>query len=229
MYGCFRELIRATALVAASFLLIAVASSSGANAAPIFAQGYTTKIAPMAVLPQWRHLLSTTALKPENATALWQDLHDDARDKHPLRQLDAVNKYFNRIRYGTDTAIYGRRDYWASPAEFIARDFGDCEDYSIAKYTALRALGWSAESLLIVIIRDLKNSIDHAVLAAKFDDQWYVLDNRSHRVLTPSEVPFYQPVYAVNENQLLVFERTWTTQQTSVRAKRNRMRKANSG
>jgi predicted transglutaminase-like cysteine proteinase len=223
------QLVRTSALVAASVVSIAATNVPHAEAAPVFAQGYVTKQAPLGVQPQWQRLLSTTALKPENAIALWQDLHDDARDKHPLRQLDTVNSYFNHIRYGQDTAIYGARDYWATPAEFIERGFGDCEDYSIAKYTALRALGWSADSLLIVVIRDLKNAVNHAALAAKFEGQWYVLDNRSPRVLTPSEVPFYQPVYAVNETQLLVFERTWTTQQAAIRAKRNRMGKANSG
>ena len=84
MYGCLREVIRATALIAASFLLITAASSSSANAAPVFAQGYTTKTGPMSVQPQWRHLLSIAALKAENATALWQNLHDHMRDKHGI-------------------------------------------------------------------------------------------------------------------------------------------------
>ena len=179
--------------------------------------------------PKWQRLVLSSALRPDNAKALWQDLHDNLLDQHPVHQLDRVNRYFNRIRYGEDSAIYGTRDYWASPVEFVHRDFGDCEDYSIAKYVALRALGWSADSLLIVVVRDHKYSVDHAVLAAKLDGQWYLLDNRAPRVLTAANVPFYRPAYAVNENQLLVFKRVWKTQEALVRDKRESARNSNSG
>ncbi|NNE86086.1 MAG: hypothetical protein HKN28_19145 [Alphaproteobacteria bacterium] len=146
-----------------------------------------------------------------------------------MGQLDMVNRYFNRIRYGADTAIYGAFDYWASPAEFIARGFGDCEDYSIAKYVALRALGWSADSLHIVVVRDLKCALNHAVLAVKLEGQWLILDNRAPRVLIAAEVPFYQPVYAVNENQLLVYQRAWRTHEASVGDERERAATSNAG
>ena len=146
-----------------------------------------------------------------------------------MRQLDQVNNYFNRVRYAEDSAIYGASDYWASPAEFLQRGFGDCEDYSIAKYTALRALGWSVDSLQIVVLRDHKYSVDHAVLAAKFEGQWYLLDNRASRVLSPSEVPFYQPIYAVNESQLTVFEKVWATQEASAPLKREQQESGSPG
>ena len=213
---------RIGAFVVSIFLLLAVAGVPGASAAPAFVPGYTTVNAPLAVQPQWQRLLTSAALQPGNAMALWADLHRELIDQHPLRQLDQVNRYFNRIRYAEDSAIYGASDYWASPAEFVQRDFGDCEDYSIAKYTALRALGWSAESLLIVVLRDHKYSVDHAVLAAKFEGKWHLLDNRAPHVLAPSEVPFYQPVYAVNEDRLTVFEKVWATQEATLNKKRER-------
>lgn len=220
---------RTSVFVALSFLMLLGVGVPGAFAAPAFIPGYKVVQAPLALQPQWQRLLTSSALQPGKAEVLWQDLHEDLADKHPLRQLDGVNKYFNRIRYGDDTAIYGVRDYWASPAEFIQRNFGDCEDYSIAKYVALRALGWSADSLLIVVVRDRKYSLDHAVLAAKLDGQWHLLDNRSPRVLSPAEVPFYQPTYAVNENQLLLFERTWLTREASVSEKLGRAGKSSAG
>lgn len=229
MSPCFCQFGRTSVFFALSLLLIVGVGVPGAFAAPAFIPGYKVTLAPLAIQPQWQRLLTSSALQPEKAKALWQDLHEDLADELPLRQLDGVNKYFNRIRYGDDTAIYGARDYWASPAEFIQRDFGDCEDYSIAKYVALRALGWSADSLLIVVVRDHKNSVNHAVLAAKLEGLWYVLDNRSPRVLPPAEVPFYQPAYAVNENQILVFERTWPTREASVSDKRRRAGKPSAG
>lgn len=229
MSPCFCQFGRTSVFFALSLLLIVGVGVPGAFAAPAFIPGYKVTLAPLAIQPQWQRLLTSSALQPEKAKALWQDLHEDLADELPLRQLDGVNKYFNRIRYGDDTAIYGARDYWASPAEFVQRGFGDCEDYSIAKYVALRALGWSADSLLIVVVHDHKNSVNHAVLAAKLEGLWYVLDNRSPRVLPPAEVPFYQPTYAVNENQILVFERTWSSRETSVSEKRGRAGKSSAG
>ncbi|MFT5181550.1 MAG: putative transglutaminase-like cysteine proteinase [Alphaproteobacteria bacterium] len=229
MPGGIGRILRSSTLVAASTILIAAAGIPEANAAPILVPGYTTKQAPLALQPQWQRLLSNSALQPDKAHLLWQDLHNAASDKEPLRQLDIVNRYFNRIRYGADSAIYGASDYWASPAEFIASDFGDCEDYSIAKYTALRAFGWSADSLFIVVVRDLKYALNHAVLATKLEGQWHILDNRASRVLALAEVPFYQPVYAVNENQLSVFQRAWPIHESSVSDKRERAATSNEG
>lgn len=220
MPGGIGRLLRSSALVAASNILIAAAGIPVANAAPVLLPGYNTHQSTMAIQPQWQRLLATAALQHDNAQLLWQDLHNAAIGKDPMRQLDMVNRYFNGIRYGADTAIYGASDYWASPAEFIARGFGDCEDYSIAKYTALRALGWSADNLFIVVARDIQKAIGHAVLAAKIEDRWYFLDNLAMTIRTPAEVPYYQPIYALNETQLMIYERSWPTREAVRRAKR---------
>ena len=42
---------------------------------------------------------------------------------------------------------------------------GDCEDYAIAKFFALRQLGFGAEQMRIVILWDEIRGIGHAVLA----------------------------------------------------------------
>lgn len=151
----------------------------------------------------------------ESADTPWRTLVEDMAGAHPLRQLDAVNRFFNRIAYGEDSDVYGVNDYWAPPQEFLRRTAGDCEDYSIAKYAALRAMGWSADALLVVAIRDRKHNVDHAVLAARLNGQWYYLDNRSSRLLKPRQVPFYQPVYALNERRHSVFIKSGTSRLAS--------------
>ena len=42
---------------------------------------------------------------------------------------------------------------------------GDCEDYAIAKYVALREAGVARENLQLVLVRDRAVRQDHAVLA----------------------------------------------------------------
>lgn len=223
MTGGIARLVRSSALLAAATILIAATGIPVAHAAPVLLPGYQTQQSTMAIQPQWQRLLSTAALHPDNAQPLWQDLHNAAIGKDPLRQLDMVNRYFNEIRYGADTAIYGASDYWASPAEFIARGFGDCEDYSIAKYTALRALGWRADDLFIVVVRDIQRAIGHAVLAVKIEDRWYFLDNLAMTVRTRAEVPYYQPIYALNETQLITYERSWPTREAVRRTRSGRV------
>ncbi len=78
-------------------------------------------------------------------------------------QIGAVNRYMNRKRYIIDPRNYGVRDYWAAPGQFLGRD-GDCEDYAIAKFMSLKALGFTNDDMRIVVLRDLNLGIAHAIL-----------------------------------------------------------------
>jgi predicted transglutaminase-like cysteine proteinase len=40
-----------------------------------------------------------------------------------------------------DCTQYGYADFWASPLQTLGSGAGDCEDYAIVKYVALRGLG----------------------------------------------------------------------------------------
>ena len=55
-----------------------------------------------------------------------------------LRLLATVNVFFNRVPFVDDLIHRHVADYWASPAEMMASDGGDCEDFSIVKYFALK-------------------------------------------------------------------------------------------
>ena len=60
----------------------------------------------------------------------------------PAEKMRRVNRYHNKARYILDIINWRLDDYWASPLQFLERD-GDCEDYAIAKFMSLRALGFS--------------------------------------------------------------------------------------
>jgi predicted transglutaminase-like cysteine proteinase len=115
------------------------------------------------------------------------------------KQLAEVNRYMNLFRYITDPINWGVRDYWSIPKEFFAR-FGDCEDYSIVKYFTLRALGWSASDLKIVVLQDMNLGIAHAILVANLDQKKMVLDNQIGLVVDSTRIRHYRPIYSVNEN-----------------------------
>ncbi len=55
--------------------------------------------------------------------------------------LGPVNDFFNQLPFVDDLPHWGVEDYWATPAEALASNGADCEDYSIAKYFMLKELG----------------------------------------------------------------------------------------
>ena len=103
-----------------------------------------------------------------------------------------------RSRYREDIENWGREDYWAIPAEFIARS-GDCEDYAIAKYFTLKELGIPPKSMRIVVLRDTIRNLAHAVLAVYMDGEAYILDNVTDIVLPHTRIRNYRPQFSVNE------------------------------
>ena len=137
--------------------------------------------------------------KPLTRSTTWKELKAKAQGK-PLRQmLDVVNRFWNTWPYRLDTEVWGQEDFWASPAEFLARS-GDCEDYCIAKYFTLRELGVPADDMRIVIVRESIRGIAHAVLAVYEGPQVHILDNLSEYVRPMQRVRNYHPVLSVNEH-----------------------------
>ena len=108
-----------------------------------------------------------------------------------------VNDVMNRVRYINDSELYGKSDHWATPMEFISRG-GDCEDYAIAKYTALRALGMPEERMRILILQDLQKNIPHAVLVVYTDHGAVILDNQIKTVTPVDKIAHYRPIFSIN-------------------------------
>lgn len=116
----------------------------------------------------------------------------------PLEVMaERVNRMVNQVTYVEDSANWGKSDYWAHPIEFFARG-GDCEDYAIAKYTALRALGVPEERLRIAIVHDKKKDIPHAVLIVYTDSGALLLDNQNQNVLNAGNYNRYRPIFSIN-------------------------------
>ena len=119
-------------------------------------------------------------------------LVETARAKDGRARLGEINRAVNlAIRYQSDAARHGAPDGWASPLATFASGAGDCEDYAIAKYLALREAGVPADDLRLVVVRDTRLGQDHAVLAARLDDRWLVLDNRRFLLLEDRDVHDY--------------------------------------
>jgi predicted transglutaminase-like cysteine proteinase len=128
----------------------------------------------------------------------WREIVIAAQALPQGQRLKSVNASFNVWPYKLDMEVNGVREYWATPKEFIIRS-GDCEDYSIAKYYALRNVGFSKETLRVVALKDTIRGIGHAVLVAYVDDDILVLDNYAKLVLPHSKYGHYVPQVSMNE------------------------------
>ncbi len=128
----------------------------------------------------------------------WQALLDGLRDADLMQQVTEINTFMNRARYIVDPINWGVKDYWASPHQFL-RKKGDCEDYAIAKFLSLRALGVGNDQMRIVVLQDLNLRTAHAVLVVFIGDQTLVLDNQIRQVVKAETIHHYRPIYSVNE------------------------------
>ena len=121
-------------------------------------------------------------------------------DGLPLHRMAVrVNDLINQSRYIIDQENYGISDYWATPIEFF-QNGGDCEDFAIAKYAALRALGVPEERLRLAIVQDLQKDIPHAVLIVYTDNGSYVLDNQIKTVMESHDIAHYKPIFSINRD-----------------------------
>ena len=129
----------------------------------------------------------------------WGELRAKAAGRPFEGMLDVVNRFWNAWPYRLDSEVWGREDFWASPAEFLSRS-GDCEDYCIAKYFTLRELGVPAEDMRIVVVRETVRGATHAVLAVYEGRQVHILDNLVKHVRPMRRVRNYEPYFSVNES-----------------------------
>src|SRR4051794_13643801 len=154
-------------------------------------------------------LLERCRASPETCpahAAQFLRLIEAVRSRSGRGQLEEANREVNAaIRYVTDYAQHGEADRWSAPLATFASAKGDCEDYAIAKYVALRQAGFSPDELRVVLVRDRAVREDHAVLAARLNDHWVMLDNRRSELFEDTEALSFTPMFAINHRGVQLF------------------------
>jgi predicted transglutaminase-like cysteine proteinase len=143
-----------------------------------------------------------------------------ALSRDELGRVTAVNAFFNRrLSYRDDIDVWGEADYWASPLESLQRGMADCEDYAIAKYFTLTAMGVPHHKLRLVYMRAMRPSPGlsdattgaalvlvepHMVLAYYPTDEGdpLVLDNLEGEVRPANQRTDLRPVFSFNADGL---------------------------
>lgn len=192
----------------------AVATRSAAVSAPFgLAQSALSAAPADAMAAKWRALQAAIAIEARAmilcrqmpqacspAAARFVSIIDAARAETGRARAGRINRAINlAIRPTRDSAQFGAADIWQSPLMTFASGAGDCEDYAIAKYVALREAGVNVNDLKLVIVHDARTGEDHAVTAARIDGEWLILDNRKMLLLTDAQTPELKPLIALGE------------------------------
>ena len=133
-----------------------------------------------------------------------------AQAKSEKEQLRIINDFYNSVRYRSDMKNYKVKDYWATPIEFLARDHGDCEDYVIAKYFALKQLGVDTKKLYFTYVKSTKFKQPHMVLTY-FETPTsvpLVLDNTNYKIFSASQRSDLIPIYNFNGENLYIAQKS---------------------
>ena len=159
------------------------------------------------VLPEFSEKYLAAVEKKHGAGAKkrmqdWARLISDNRNRTDLEKLELANNFFNKTPYLSDQKHWGKKDYWATPAEMLATNAADCEDYAIAKYFTLVAMGVDIGKLKITYVKAITEA--HMVLTyySQPNAVPLVLDNMIPHIKNASQRPDLKPVYAFNGDGL---------------------------
>lgn len=128
--------------------------------------------------------------------------HISQMPKNDTSTLRFVNDLFNRVPQVGDMEHWGTGDYWSTPAELVASNGGDCEDFVIAKYFALKESGIPAERMRLTYVKSFQGGkIENHMVLAYYqtpDAEPLLLDNILPQMQPASQRPDLLPVYEFN-------------------------------
>jgi predicted transglutaminase-like cysteine proteinase len=121
-------------------------------------------------------------------------------------RLGEINRAVNlSVKAASDWTQYGVDDFWSAPLATLEKGAGDCEDYAILKYLALREAGIGADDLRLLIVSYPRRRTIHAVLAVRFDEEWLLLDNLTMVMVNSLETTQYRPLIALDDHGIRTF------------------------
>lgn len=128
-------------------------------------------------------------------------------------KLKKINDFFNhKITFGDDIDIWGKSDYWSTPLESIGRKAGDCEDFSIAKYMFLKAVGITNSKLRLTYVKATLNNNGQRSARAHMVVSYYatpqteplILDSLVAEIYPASARKDLSPIFSFNDKGLWV-------------------------
>lgn len=216
--------VRPSALHLAALEVPAAGNSSGVPSTATGSDeafGFATFRAPEGMLwVKWRKLETELASEADSVAACraagtrctnvvaqkYLALIEESRRLPERARIAQINRVINAtIRYTSDEEQFGQPDVWTAPLATLSSGRGDCEDYAIAKYVALRDAGFAAEDLRLLIVHDRNARQDHAVTGVRQGGQWLMLDNRHDILLEQKDARHFIPLFALDQQGVKLF------------------------
>jgi len=154
---------------------------------------------------QWINAVSKTyGQYAAKRTNTWITEMNSLKQDSEMHKLEGVNAFFNQLNFVDDIDLWGKKDYWATPLEFIGSNAGDCEDFTIAKYFSLLELGISDTKLRLVYVKAIQLNQFHMVLAyyEKPNSVPIILDNINPVIMPATKRSDLLPIYSFNGKNL---------------------------
>ncbi|WP_434363030.1 transglutaminase-like cysteine peptidase [Parasalinivibrio latis] len=145
----------------------------------------------------------------------WRHIVDSSSNLSEKEKLEKINTFFNQLYFVNDIDLWGKKDYWATPLEFLGSNAGDCEDFSIAKYYSLRELGIDDKKLRLVYVKALSLNQFHMVVAyyPTPSSVPLLLDNIDPEIKLASKRRDLVPIYSFNGTKLWLIKEQGATSQ----------------
>src|SRR5216684_748529 len=213
MLSPFRHILPIVALVLATACQVAHADHVivASAASPRLFESREIYSSNLAQFKQWRDVMARWQQQRASAVAPcadgvwkacepkeWARLVRELRGLPLREEVERVNAAFNRYPYVSSFQNWGEVSHWETPFEFLHKN-GQCQDYAIAKFMMLRALGVPNENLRLVVLHDTVRSLEHAVAVVSIGGDALMLDNQMSRVVPVSQIHHYRPYYSTNE------------------------------
>lgn len=121
------------------------------------------------------------------------------KNKSDIEKIKVVNDFFNKVKYSSDMKVWNKKDYWATPYEFLAKDKGDSEDFVFAKYfTLVNELDINSNKLSFTYVKSKKKKVSYMVLTYYKTKSSIpiILDSINYKALPASKRQDIVPIYS---------------------------------
>jgi predicted transglutaminase-like cysteine proteinase len=125
------------------------------------------------------------------------------RQRKGRARLAEINRAVNfSIRPVSDSAQYGVPDFWSAPLATLGAGAGDCEDYAVLKYVALREAGIAPDDLRLLSVYYPRRRTNHVVVAVHLGEEWLILDNSTLIMVNSGDASHYRPLFVLDHRSV---------------------------
>ena len=123
----------------------------------------------------------------------------EVKNKSDIEKIKTINDFFNKVKYSSDKKVWNKKDYWATPYEFLAKDKGDSEDFVFAKYfTLVNELNIDSSKFSFTYVKSKKKKVSYMVLTyyKTKKSMPIILDSINYKALPASKRLDIVPIYS---------------------------------